>query len=60
MVNRNDEKMQGRNPRIKTTTSEITNERAVSRMETQRRNECENRAREMITSEEEKEKSLKK
>lgn len=42
MVNRNDEKMQGRNLRIKTTTSEITNERAMSRMETQRRNECEN------------------
>lgn len=57
MVNRNYEK---RKPRIKTTTSEVTNEGARSRMETQRRNDCENRATEMITSEEEREKSLKK
>lgn len=56
MVNRNYEK---RKPRIKT-TSEVTNEGARSRMETQRRNDCENRATEMITSEEEREKSLKK
>lgn len=60
MANRNFKKMKRGNPRIKTTASEVTNECARSRMETQRRNECENRATEMITSEEEKEKSLKK